>query len=119
VMARGLGPAEVQAAVLDRVSRVEPGAVARLYVEEVDPEAWRLVDMDAVRAAGAAALNMKLEPRFADATSFVELPELHAMPARWDSYLADQDLTGFDRRRLTEMGHQYLARAVEAVEQSC
>ncbi|MEO6121223.1 MAG: metallophosphoesterase [Acidimicrobiales bacterium] len=118
VAARAMSPADVEAAVMERVSRVESGAVARLYVEGVDPEAWRLLDMDAVRSAGAAALHLKLEPRFADTSTFVELPDLDAMPSRWDRYMADQELTGFDRGRLTELGHQYLARAVEAVEQT-
>ncbi len=118
VAARGLAPAEVEEVVVARVGAVEPGAVARLYVDGVDPEAWRLLDLGAVRAAGAAALHLKLEPRFADTTTFVELPDLDAMPARWDRYVAEQDLTGFDRVRLTELGHQYLGRAVEAVEQS-
>ena len=119
VAARGLSPGEVEAAVLERVGAVEPGSVVRLYVEDVDPEAWRLLDMDAVRAAGAGALNLKVVPAFADAPAVVELPELAAMPARWDRYLAEQDLTGYDRDRLGRLGHQYLARAVEAVEGSC
>jgi DNA repair exonuclease SbcCD nuclease subunit len=114
VAALGLSPAEVEARVLERVSQVPEAAVARLYVDEVDPEAWRLVDLDAVRAAGAAALHLKLEPRFAGAVTYVELPDLDAMPARWDRYLADQDLTGYDRDRIKRMGHEYLARAVEA-----
>jgi DNA repair exonuclease SbcCD nuclease subunit len=114
VAALGLSPAEVEALVLERVSGVPEGAVARLYVEEVDPEAWRLVDLDAVRAAGSAALFLKLEPRYADAVTFVELPELDSMPARWERYLADQDLTGYGRERIRDLGHEYLSRAVEA-----
>jgi len=114
VAALGLSPAEVQALLEDRVSAVPDGAVARLYVEGVDPEAWRLVDLDAVRAAGAAALHLKLEPRYADATTFVELPELDAMPARWERYVAEQDLTGYRRERIRDLGQEYLARAVES-----
>jgi len=117
VAALGLSPAEVQAAVLERVSAVEAGAVARLYVENVDPDAWRLIELDAVRSAGAAALHLKIEPRFSDTTAFVELPDLDAMPARWDRYLEDQDLTGYDRDRIKKLGHDYLSRAVEVVDQ--
>ncbi len=116
VVALGLSPAEVQAQVLERVATVPPGAVARLYVEALDPEAWRLLDLDAVWDAAAAALHLKLEPRFSDATAHVELPELDSMPARWERYLADQDLTGYDRSRIKELGREYLARAVEVAE---
>ncbi len=114
VSALGLSPAEVEAQVLERVSGVPEGAVARLYVEGLDPEAWRLLDLDAVWDAGAAALHLKLEPRFADTSAHVELPELDSMPARWERYLADQDLTGYDRSRVERLGQEYLARAVEA-----
>jgi exonuclease SbcD len=116
VQALGLSPAEVEAQVLERVTHVPEGAVARLYVEGLDPEAWRLIDLDAVRAAGRAALHLKLEPRFSDAVTYVELPELDSMPARWERYLGDQDLTGYDRQRIKDLGLEYLARAVEATD---
>ncbi len=114
VAALGLSPTEVEEAVIERAGSVPEGAVARLYVDGVDPEAWRLVDLDAVRAAGAAALHLKLEPRYADAATYVELPELDAMPARWERYVADQDLTGYRREHIRDLGQEYLARAVEA-----
>ena len=42
-----------------------------------------------------------------------ELPELASMPAQWERYIGEQDLTGFDRERITGLGREYLARAVE------
>lgn len=113
VEALGLSPAEVRALVLERVSGVPEGAVARLYIDSVDAEAYRLLDLDEVRAAGAAALQLKLEPSFTDAASLVALPDLGSMPAQWERYLEGQDLTGFDRARILRLGHEYLARAVE------
>jgi DNA repair exonuclease SbcCD nuclease subunit len=114
VHALGLSPAEVGALVLERASSVPDGAVARLVLEGVDPEAYRLLDHDAVRAVAANALVLKIEPSFAGITSEVQLPELDAMPARWARYVDDQaDLTGFDRVRLRDLGTEYLVRAVE------
>jgi hypothetical protein len=92
---------------------VEPGAVARLFVEGVDPEAYRLLDLDAVREAAAAALHLKIEPSFAGVERMTELPELQSMPAQWARYVDEQDLTGFDRERITRLGRDYLAKAVE------
>jgi hypothetical protein len=92
---------------------VPEGAVARLYLEGVDPEAYRLLDLEAVREA-SGALILKVEPRFASTTSEVQLPELDAMPARWARYVDDQaDLVTFDRDRIRALGNDYLARAVE------
>ncbi|MFN2609010.1 MAG: exonuclease SbcCD subunit D [Acidimicrobiales bacterium] len=114
VHALGLSPAEVGAAVLERASSVPDGAVARLYVEGVDPEAWRLLDLDAVRQVAANALLLKVEPSFAATTSRVDLPDLDAMPSRWARYVHDQtDLVTFDRDRIRDLGSDYLARAVE------
>ncbi|MGH9183879.1 MAG: metallophosphoesterase family protein [Acidimicrobiales bacterium] len=113
VHALGLGPAEVEAQVLERAAAVPAGAVARLYLDGVDPEAYRLLDLAAVRDAAGAALHLKLEPSFVGVATNVELPDLRSIAARWDRYLADQDLTGFDRERIAELGREYLSRAVE------
>jgi DNA repair exonuclease SbcCD nuclease subunit len=113
VVAIGLSPAELQEAVLQRAETVPKGAVARLYLENVDPEAYRLLDLEAVRDAAAAALYLKIEPTFTLVDANVELPDLDAMGARWDRYLHDQDLTGFDKQRIRRLGQDYLQRAVE------
>jgi DNA repair exonuclease SbcCD nuclease subunit len=114
VFALGLTPAELQEQVLSRAEKVPPGAVARLYLEGVDPQAYRLLDVDAVREAARAGLFLKLEPQFGSVISEAELPDLDAMGARWESYVDKQDLTGLDRDRIRQLGLQYLDRAVEA-----
>jgi DNA repair exonuclease SbcCD nuclease subunit len=111
--ALGLSPAEVQERVLERVAAVPAGAVARLFLEGVDPEAYRLLDMEAVRAASAPALHLKLQPDFAGTASKVELPDLASLPTQWANYVDGQDLVGFDRGRIRDRGDEYLARAVE------
>jgi exonuclease SbcD len=114
VDALGLLPGEVASQVLARAEAVPEGAVARLYLDGVDPEAYRLLDLAAVQDAASAALHLKLEPRFLDAATPVEdLAELASMPARWDGYVEEQDLTGFDEPRIRRLGHDYLVRAVE------
>jgi len=114
VFAFGLPPAELEAQILDRASGVSHGAVARLYLEGVDPEAYRLLDLGAIRDAAQAALYLKLEPQFGEAAMTVELPEMDAMAASWERYLQDQDLTGLDRGRIRESGIAYIERAVES-----
>jgi DNA repair exonuclease SbcCD nuclease subunit len=114
VDALGLSPREVANQVMARAGAVPEGAVARLYLDGVDPEAYRLLDLAAVQDAAASALHLKLEPSFVDAAMEVDdLAELASMPARWDGYVEEQDLAGFDQPRIRRLGHEYLVRAVE------
>ncbi len=100
--------------MLERAASVPEGAVARLYLEGIDPEAYRLLDLQAVRDAAKAALYLKLEPQFTAVGTNVELPEMDTMGGQWERYLDDQDLTGLDRERVRRLGLDYLDRAVEA-----
>ena len=114
--ALGLSPSELSELVLARAATIPEGAVARLYLDGVDPEAFRMLDGDAVRAAASMALHFKLEPQFAGVEMKVDLPDMDSMPARWERYVADQDLTGFDRDRIRDLGNDYLSRAVEVAD---
>jgi DNA repair exonuclease SbcCD nuclease subunit len=116
IYAQGLSPADLAEAVLSRAEVVPDGAVARLYLEGVDPEAYRLLDLQAVRAAGAAALHLKLEPQFEGVVNKVTVPDLHSIPARWDEYVEGQDVVGFDRERIRTLGQKYLSDAVEVAD---
>jgi DNA repair exonuclease SbcCD nuclease subunit len=113
VAALGLSAPDLQAQVLERAAAVPDGAVARLYLDGVDPEAYRLLDMEAVREAAGAALILKVEPQFGGVAVPVELPDLESVGGRWHRYLAGQDLTGFDRDRIQSMGDGYISRAIE------
>ncbi|MBV8160482.1 MAG: DNA repair exonuclease [Acidimicrobiia bacterium] len=119
VQALGLSPAEVQALVLERAATVPEGAVARLYLDGVDPEAYRLLDLEGVRDAAGAALHLKVEPSFSGVLAPADLPELESMPARWDAYLDSPgtDLVGYDRDRIRTLGHEYLTAAVEGADE--
>jgi DNA repair exonuclease SbcCD nuclease subunit len=119
VQALGLSPTEVQDLVLQRAATVPEGAVARLFLDGVDPEAYRLLDLQAVHDAAGAALHLKIEPTFVGVLAQADLPELESMPARWDAYLDSPgtDLTGYDRDRIRTLGHEYLATAVEGADE--
>ena len=113
VQAMGLSPAEVRERVLSEVAKVEEGDVVRLYIDGVEPAAYRLLDLAEVRDVARAALHLKLEPKFAESTTPVELPDMDSMGARWDRYLEGQDMIGYDRPKIAALGHQYLSQAVE------
>ena len=113
IEALGLSPSEVETLVLERAASVPEGAVARLFIDGVDPEAYRLLDLQRVRDVAGAALHLKLAPSFAGTEMTVEIPDMDTMSARWDRYLEHQDLLGYDRDKIVDLGRTYLARAVE------
>lgn len=114
VHALGLSPADLREQVLARALTVPDGAVARLYLEGVSPEAYRLLDRQEVREAAQAALDLRLEPQFQDVAVESELPSLETLTGQWVSWLDNQDLTGLDRERVCDLGRGYLEDAAEA-----
>lgn len=114
VYALGLSPSELSDQVLQRAASVPAGAVARMYLEGVDPEAYRLLDRQLVRATAAAALDLRLEPQFQQIAVPAELPRMETLGGQWGSWLAHQDLTGLQRERVRDLGLRYLEEAVEA-----
>jgi DNA repair exonuclease SbcCD nuclease subunit len=112
--ALGLSPGDLSEQVLSRAAAVPTGAVARLYLDGVDAEAYRLLDRQVIREASAAALDLRLEPRFQAVAMPAELPSVQTLGGQWDSWLSHQDLTGLDRDRVKGLGHQYIEDAIEA-----
>jgi len=114
VFAMGISPTELEERVLQRAVTIPEGAVARLYLENVDPEVYRLIDMHAVRDAARAGLLLKLEPQFVSTTMHAELPTMTNLSGQWDGYVEGQDLTGLERDRVRQLGHDYIGSAIEA-----
>jgi predicted phosphodiesterase len=114
VPAAGLSPLELEVALADRAQTVPPGAVARVFVDGADPQAWRLVDHARVAEAFAHALWFRLEPTFLDDAARVsDLPSRDTMAARWAHFLQHQDLTGYDAERLLSLGDTMMRTAVD------
>src|SRR5437762_175485 len=114
VPAAGLSPAELEAAVIERAADVPDGAVARLYVDGADPQAWRLIDHSRVAEAYRHALWFRLEPAFLDAASRVtDLPSRDAIGDRWARFLSRQDLTGYDPEKLLSLGDDLIRAAID------
>jgi DNA repair exonuclease SbcCD nuclease subunit len=113
VDALGLGPEEVTERMVAAAATVPAGAVARLFVNGIDPEVWRSIDLAAVHEAGRAALHLRTIPEFASVTNRWQPVELPSMGERWDDFVGKQDLVGFDRDRIRTLGRDYIDRAVQ------
>lgn len=119
VYAFGRSVLEIQNEVCEKLGELPEGAVARLVLDGISPEAYRLLDLSTMQDAGPNLLNVKLDPRFADAVHAVEdLPELASMGARWRAYVGEQMLDGVDPERVAASGHEYLEAAIESATES-
>jgi DNA repair exonuclease SbcCD nuclease subunit len=112
IAAIGLGPAELQEQLSKRAELVPEGAVARVFVDGVDPQSWRLVDLEAVRAI-SKGLHFDPKASMMGDDARVELPSLDDIGPLWGRYVSEQDLAGYDRDRIKSIGDDYLSRARE------
>lgn len=114
VAGAGLSPVELEAALVARASQVPAGAVARLFVDGADPQAWRLLDRARVQDAFGHALWFRMEPSFLDdAARITDLPTRDAIGARWARFLEHQDLCGYDRARIRALGDDLIRTAID------
>ena len=114
IKAIGMDADEVQRQMIDRITSAPDGAVVRLYIDGVAPEAYRLVDHEVVRAASEHILHVELRVEYAKVTGGVDTVDLPSISALWPKYLETQDLIGFERDRMQNLGERYLSDAVEA-----
>jgi DNA repair exonuclease SbcCD nuclease subunit len=114
VPAAGFGPTELEAAIVAQAEAVPEAAVARLFVDGADPQAWRLLDHSRVAEAFSHALWFRLEPAFLeDASRVSDLPTRDAIGARWARFLRQQDLTGYRPERLLALGDDLIRAAID------
>ena len=109
----GHDPTSIEQRVIRLLESAPAGAVVRLALDGISPEAYRLLDLAMLREAGSHILHLKLEPDYARVEGRADLPDMDSMSARWHKYLGEEDLVGYDRDRITRLGDDYLSRAVE------
>jgi DNA repair exonuclease SbcCD nuclease subunit len=115
VDAWGRSPSEIELDVCERLSALPHGSVARVDIDGIDADVYRMLDLAAINAAGSHLLSTKLAPVFRSTTNPVEdMPELATIGARWRRYVSEQQLEQFDVERLSLAGQHYLEQAIES-----
>ena len=115
VDAFGRSPAELSDEIIRRLASVPAGSVARLTLDHIEPDVYRLLDLQGIIGESKHLLHVKLDPHFVSTTHLVEdLPELANIGARWNDYVATQQFDDFDPDRLRQTGMDYLERAIDA-----
>ena len=112
VDAGGMGPSELVAACGRHAGEVPRGAIVRVFLNEVDPAAFRQLAQTDFQEAIPSALQVQMEPDFgASAIAVQGGVEMGTLEAEWGGYVEHQDLAGMDRDRVRATGERLLVEA--------
>jgi DNA repair exonuclease SbcCD nuclease subunit len=112
VDAAGMAPSELLEAANRSAIGCPPGAIVRLFLNEVDPAAYRQVTAEDFLDAVPGALHVQAEPDLAaEALAVQGRTEIGHLEAEWDTYVERQDLAGLDRDRVRAAGRRLLVSA--------
>ncbi|HEX2032211.1 MAG TPA: DNA repair exonuclease [Actinomycetota bacterium] len=112
VDAAGMGPSELLDAAGRAAEGSSHGAIVRVFLNEVDPAAYRQVRQDDFQEVVPGALHVQVEADFAVAALAVQGgAEIGRLEAEWDGYVERQDLAGLDRERIRTTGRRFLEAA--------
>jgi DNA repair exonuclease SbcCD nuclease subunit len=112
VAAAGLSAGELVDATEHEARGVPAGAVVRVYLNEVDPAAFRQVANEQFQDAVAGALWVQVEPDYGAAALAVQGgPTVGSLEQEWAAYVERQDLAGLERQRVLSLGARFLEAA--------
>jgi DNA repair exonuclease SbcCD nuclease subunit len=110
--AEGLGPAELVDAVHRQGQDTPRGAIARVFLNDVDAAAYRQISADEWNEAIPSAIHVQIEPDFgAGALPVQGGTDIGGLEIEWDTFVEGQDLSGLDRGRVRETGRRFLEEA--------
>jgi DNA repair protein SbcD/Mre11 len=112
IQAAGMGPAELLEACHREGAGCAEKAIVRVFLDEVDPAAFRQVAQEDFQETIPQAAHVQVEPVYgADALAVQGALEIGRLETEWDSYVEVQDLAGLDRDRVRVTGRRYLEEA--------
>ncbi|HEX9892157.1 MAG TPA: DNA repair exonuclease [Actinomycetota bacterium] len=112
VDAAGLGPADLVTAVARFNPEIPGRAIVRVFLNEVDPAAYRQLRTEDFQEALQAAAYVQIEPDYGAAALAVQgAPTMGTLEQEWSGYLETQDLAGLDRDRVKVIGQRFLVEA--------
>jgi DNA repair exonuclease SbcCD nuclease subunit len=112
VPAASLSAGELVDAVETAARGVPDGAIVRVFLNEVDPVAYRQVPNEGFQEVVPGALWVQVEPDFgAEVLAVQGGPEVGSLEQEWAGYVELQDLAGLERPRVVALGARYLQQA--------
>jgi DNA repair exonuclease SbcCD nuclease subunit len=112
VPAADLSAGELVDAV-ERLAKGTPeGAVVRVFLNQVDPAAFRQVGNEQFQETVPGAIFVQVEPDYGAETIAVQgAPTIGSLDREWGAFVELQDLSGLDRPRVVALGARFLEEA--------
>ncbi len=112
VDAASLGPSELLEAAEREGAGAPEGAIVRIWLNAVDPAAYRQLTQGEFQEAVPGALFVQVEPDWgAGALSVQGGIEIGSLESEWGTYVDGQDLAGLERPRVRDLGARFLEAA--------
>lgn len=112
VDAAGMGPGELVDACAIAGEAAPDGAIVRIFLDGVDPAAYRQVAHDEWQETVPGAIHVQVEPQYGAAPLGVQGgSEIGRLEVEWDAYVERQDLVGVPRQRVRDAGRRFLEEA--------
>jgi len=112
VEAAGMSPGELVDAVERACIGTPEGAVVRVYLNHVDPAAYRQAPNDLFQETVPTALYVQIEPDpAAEVTAVQGGAQIGSLEQEWADYVELQDLAGLERERVVALGRGFLEDA--------
>jgi hypothetical protein len=112
VEAASMSAGELVGAVEAAARGTPERAIVRVYLNDVDPAAFRQVSNDQFQEAVPGALWVQVEPDYgATAMAVQGGPQIGSLEQEWAGYVEPQDLAGLDRERIVALGTRFLQDA--------
>jgi hypothetical protein len=116
VDAAGMSPSELLEAANRATEGCPAGAIARVFLDEVDASAFRQVRQEDWLEAVPGAIHVQVEPDYTLGALPVQGgPRIGRLEAEWDAFVEGQDLAGLDRDRVRGTGRRFLEQALSEV----
>jgi DNA repair exonuclease SbcCD nuclease subunit len=112
VSAESMSPGELVDAVEAAGRGTPDGAIVRVFLNQVDPAAFRQIANEQFQEVVPQALWIQVEPDFgAQALAVQGGPIIGSLEQEWSGYVEMQDLAGLDRDRVVSIGTRFLQDA--------
>jgi DNA repair protein SbcD/Mre11 len=112
VEAGGMGPDQLVEGVERAAAGSPEGSIVRVFLNEVDPSAYRQVVNERFQEVVPGAIHVQVEADFgAESFPLQGGPEIGSLEREWEAFVEVQDLAGLDRDTVVATGRRFLEEA--------